>query len=45
LVDDPITLLRKYHEAEGIEIDYRTSTPRWDGTPLDLDYAMMSLRN
>ena len=45
LVDDPVTLLRKYHQKEGLDIHERTCTPHWDGTPMDLDYVMMSLRN
>ena len=38
--DDPVRLLRARHEAQGISIDARTSTPGWLGEPLDVGWAI-----
>jgi hypothetical protein len=32
------------HQAEGIEIDDWTATPDWHGDPLDVDWAVLTLR-
>ncbi|MFQ5792595.1 MAG: hypothetical protein ACE5JI_19155 [Acidobacteriota bacterium] len=31
------------HREDGLEINEWTSCPNWDGTPLDLDWAMLVL--
>src|SRR6266480_2881346 len=38
--DDPVTLLRARHEAQGLSIDARTSTPGWLGERLDVGWAI-----
>src|SRR5436305_1317559 len=38
--DDPVTLLRARHDAQGLRIDARTSTPGWLGERLDVGWAI-----
>jgi hypothetical protein len=37
---DPVGALRERNEREGLRLDARTTFPAWDGTPLDLGYAL-----
>ena len=38
--DDPVKSIRARHEAQGLSIDARTSTPGWLGEPLDVGWAI-----
>jgi hypothetical protein len=40
LPDDPVSALKQSHREAGLAIDAWSSTPRWHGERLDLDYAM-----
>src|SRR6266403_1413696 len=40
VLDDPVTVLRGRHDAEGLVIDARTATPGWLGERLDLGWAI-----
>src|SRR5438067_3576340 len=40
VLDDPVDVLRARHEAQGLSIDARTSTPGWLGEPLDVGWAI-----
>ena len=42
---DPVTVLKRHHRDEDIEIDSTTGFPRWQGEPCDLGYAIETLRN
>jgi hypothetical protein len=42
--EDPIEALRDRHQEEGLKINEDTSTPTWDGEPMDLDWVMSVLR-
>jgi hypothetical protein len=37
---DPVTNLRARNEAEGVQIDAKTSLPNWAGERLDLGWAI-----
>src|SRR5437867_1540740 len=37
---DPVAVLRARHEAQGLRIDARTSTPWWLGERLDVGWAI-----
>ena len=37
---DPVAVLRARHDALGLRIDARTSTPGWLGEPLDVGWAI-----
>src|SRR5437762_400742 len=37
---DPVQTVRARHEAKGLRIDARTSTPGWLGEPLDVGWAI-----
>jgi len=37
---DPVQTVRARHEAQGLRIDARTSTPGWLGEPLDVGWAI-----
>ena len=38
--DDPVKELRALHEAQGLRVDSRTTTPGWLGERLDVGYAI-----
>jgi hypothetical protein len=38
--DDPVNELRALHEAQGLRVDSRTTTPGWVGERLDVGYAI-----
>jgi hypothetical protein len=40
---DPVSDMRTQNSALGLHIDAQTSTPRWLGERLDLDYAIAVL--
>lgn len=40
VVADPVESIRARNEAEGIRLDARTATPRWQGERLDVGYAL-----
>jgi len=40
VLDDPVTVLRGRHDAEGLVIDARTATPGWLGERLDVGWAI-----
>jgi len=42
--DRPVRALERRHERRGLEIGPWTATPDWDGTPLDVDWALFVLR-
>ena len=44
LPDDPVAALESKHGRLGIDIDPETSAPHWNGEPLDLGWAMYTLR-
>jgi hypothetical protein len=43
--DDPVSSLTNLQRKEGIEIGPRINHVRWTGEDLDLDWAMVALRN
>ena len=40
---DPVAVLRAGHRAGGLRLGPRTACPSWDGTPLDVGYAITVL--
>jgi hypothetical protein len=41
--DDPVDEIVTRHREESIDIDGRTGIPSWDGSPMDLGWAMAVL--
>lgn len=44
LAEDTVESLRARHGEQGLEIDPWTTTPDWNGEPMDLDWVMYVLR-
>ena len=44
LADEPVVALCEAHRARGIDVNARTTTPRWTGEGLDVDFAVLTLR-
>ena len=40
VLDNPVTVLRARHEAEGLVIDAWTAIPSWLGEPLNVGWAI-----
>jgi hypothetical protein len=40
LPGDPLQALRARHDADGLVLDARTTTPGWRGEHLDVGYAI-----
>jgi hypothetical protein len=40
VLSDPVKLLRARHDAEGLVVSARTTTPAWLGERLDVGYAI-----
>ena len=43
--EDPVFMLRQLQREDGIDVNPRTNLPNWTGEGLDLDWAMVVLRN
>jgi Domain of unknown function (DUF222)/HNH endonuclease len=44
LPENPSAHLTAQHRALGLDIDAETATSSWDGSPLDVDWAVLTLR-
>ena len=42
---DPVGALEAEHTRLGIRVDPDTTTPHWNGEPLDVGYAIYVMRN
>ena len=43
LPEDPVAALEAEHSRLGIRVDPETTTPLWNGEPLDVGYAIHTL--